>query len=61
LPWKRFQLNPWARAGVKTNGPAAAEASAAPPRRSAVRREIVPVVDVVSPCDIGSSFAREFR
>jgi hypothetical protein len=26
LPWKRFQLNPWARAGVKTNGPVAATA-----------------------------------
>src|SRR5262249_25783287 len=26
LPWKRFQLKPWARAGVKTNGPAATPA-----------------------------------
>ena len=25
LPWKRFQVKPWARAGVGTNGPAAAQ------------------------------------
>src|SRR5262249_7597740 len=29
LPWKRFQLKPCARAGVKTNGPAAAPSAAA--------------------------------
>ena len=28
LPWKRFQLKPWARAGVKTKGPAAAPTAA---------------------------------
>src|SRR5262249_46088342 len=33
---------PWARAGVKTNGPVAALATAAPPRRSTVRRETAP-------------------
>ena len=27
LPWKRFQVKPWARAGVETNGPAAAAAA----------------------------------
>jgi hypothetical protein len=26
FPWKRFQLNPWARAGVQTKGPVAAAA-----------------------------------
>ena len=39
LPWKRFQLKPWARAGVWTNGPMAAPATAAAPARSTVRRE----------------------
>src|SRR2546423_4499934 len=30
LPWKRFQVKPWARAGVHTNGPAAAPATTLP-------------------------------
>src|SRR5262245_54723075 len=39
LPWKRFQLKPWARAGVETKGPTAAPATAAAPRPRTARRE----------------------
>src|ERR1700687_27874 len=38
LPWKRFQLKPCARAGVKTKGPAAAPAAAAARKARRVSR-----------------------